>query len=111
RGWRVPPPALARRARPARGGAAALLRGHHPGPPAPLPEPRLEPHALRRHSVQPAEPLPGGDPRGPGQRGRGQPAGGPPPPGVDVRGGGSTVALGRRLVLVAHAGIVDRPAP
>ena len=32
-----------------RGGAPPLLRRHHPGPPAPLPEPRLEPDALRRH--------------------------------------------------------------
>ena len=62
-GGRVPPPALDRRARRAGGGAAPRLRRHHPRPGAPLPEPRVEPHALRRHAVQPAEPLPRRDPR------------------------------------------------
>ena len=36
---------------------------HHPGPGAALPHPRVEPHALRRHAVQPAEPVPRRDPR------------------------------------------------
>ncbi len=34
------------------------LRGHHAGPAATLPHPRLEPNALRQHAVQPAEPVP-----------------------------------------------------
>ena len=62
-GRRVPPPALARRARRARGGAPPRLRRHHPGPRAALPHQRLEPHAVRRHAVQPAEPVPRRDPR------------------------------------------------
>ena len=62
-GRRLPAPALDRRARPARGGAPARLRRHHPGPRAALPHPRLEPHALRVHAVQPAEPVPRRDPR------------------------------------------------
>ena len=73
-GRRLPPPALAHRARPARGGAAARLRGHHPGPPAPLPHPRLEPDTVRRHPVQPAQPLPRRDPRRIDPRRRGSPA-------------------------------------
>ena len=63
RGRRLPPPALPHRARPARGGAAPRLRGHHPGPAAALPHPRVEPHAVRRHAVQPAQPVPRRDPR------------------------------------------------
>ena len=59
----LPPPALAHRARPARGGAAARLRRDHPSPPAPLPHPRLEPDTVRWHAVQPAQPLPRRDPR------------------------------------------------
>ncbi len=68
RGRRLPPPALARRARRARGGAPPRLRRHHPGPRAPLPHPRLEPHAVRLDAVQPAQPLPRRDP---GRAGRG----------------------------------------
>ena len=37
--------------------------GHHPGPRAALPLPRVEPHAVRRHRLLPAEPLPLRDPR------------------------------------------------
>ena len=62
-GRRVPPPALDRRARRDGGGAPPRLRGPHPGPGAPLPHPRVEPHALRRHAVQPAQPVPRRDPR------------------------------------------------
>ena len=47
----------------ARGGAAPLLRRHHPRPRAALPDPRVVPHAVRRHPVQPAEPVPRRDPR------------------------------------------------
>ena len=57
-GGRVPAHAGAHRARRARGGAAPLLRRHHPCPRASLPDPRLVPHAVRRHPVQPAEPVP-----------------------------------------------------
>ena len=46
----------------ARGGAPAGLRRHHPGPRAAVPQPRLEPDAVRLHAVQPAEPVPRGDP-------------------------------------------------
>ena len=42
------------RARRARGGAPARLRRHHPGPRAAVPDPRLEPHAVRLDAVQPA---------------------------------------------------------
>ena len=42
----LPPPALARRSGRARGGAAALLRRHHPGRAPPLPLARLEPDDL-----------------------------------------------------------------
>ena len=42
-GRRLPAPALARRARRARGGAPARVRRHHPRPRAALPHPRLEP--------------------------------------------------------------------
>ena len=69
----LPPPALPGRARRARGGAAALLRRHHPRPPPPLPLARLEPDAVRVHPVQPAQPVPQGDPRPPHRPGRGQP--------------------------------------
>ena len=61
-GRRLPPPALAGRARRARGGAPPLLRRHHPGPTAAVPLPRLEPDAVRVDAVQPAQPLPQGDP-------------------------------------------------
>ena len=61
-GRRVPPPALARRARRARGGAPPRLRRHHPGPRAAVPQPRVEPHAVRLDAVQPAEPVPRRDP-------------------------------------------------
>ena len=62
RGRRVPAPALPRRARRARGGAAPRLRRHHPGP-----ERLYLTHAWSRtlygaHAVQPAEPLPRRDP-------------------------------------------------
>ena len=43
----------------------------------PVPDPRVEPHAVRRHAVQPAQPLPRRDPRRPGTRRRGPPAGQP----------------------------------
>ena len=36
--------------------------GHHPGAEAPPRHPRLDPRAVRRHPVQPAEPLPRRDP-------------------------------------------------
>ena len=64
RGRRVPARARARRPRGARGGAAALLRRHHPGAGAPVPLPRVEPHAVRRDRLLPAEPVPRRDPRG-----------------------------------------------
>ena len=70
-GRRVPAPPCPRRAGRDRGGAAALLRRHHPGPPAPLPHERVEPHALRVHPVQPAEPVPRRDPRRAPAHGRG----------------------------------------
>ena len=54
RGGRVPPPAGPHRARRAGGGAAARLRRHHPGPRAPVPQPRVEPDAVRVDAVQPA---------------------------------------------------------
>ena len=66
RGRRVPARAQPRRPRRARRGAAPLLRRHHPGPRAPLPVPRVEPHAVRRHRLLPTQPVPGRDPRGAG---------------------------------------------
>ena len=68
-GRRVPPPALDRRARRAGGGAAARLRRPHPRPGAAVPHARVEPHALRRHAVQPAQPVPRRDPRASSMRG------------------------------------------
>ena len=59
-----------RRPRRARGGAAPLLRRHHTRAGAPVPVPRVEPHAVRRHRLLPAEPLPARDPRGARARGR-----------------------------------------
>ena len=47
-GRRLPAPALARRARRARGGAAARVRRHHPGPRAAVPHQRMVPDAVRR---------------------------------------------------------------
>src|SRR5262249_31280987 len=64
RGRRVPAHAQPRRAGRARGGAAAVLRGHHARPRASLSVPRVEPHALRSHRLLPAEPVPVRDPRG-----------------------------------------------
>ena len=55
---RVPARAQPRRSRRARGGAAALLRRDHPGAGAAVPVPRVEPDAVRRHRLLPAEPLP-----------------------------------------------------
>ena len=62
-GRRVPPHPRAHRARRAGGGAPARLRRHHPGPGAAVPEPRVEPHAVRLHAVQPAVAVPRRDPR------------------------------------------------
>ena len=75
RGRRLPPPALAGdqgRSR-AGGGAAAGVRRDHPGASASLPDPRRRPVGLGRTPAQPAEPLPGRDPR---------PAGGLAPAGL-----------------------------
>ncbi len=47
----------------ARGGATALLRGHHPGPPLALPLPRLGADAVGPHLPQHPEPVPGRGPR------------------------------------------------
>ena len=74
---RVPARAQPRRSRRARGGTAALLRRHHPGPRAALPVPRVEPDAVRRHRLLPAEPVPRRDPRGAGARCSARPAGAP----------------------------------
>ena len=49
--------------------------GHHPGPGAAVPVPRLVPQPVGPDPVQPAEPVPQGDPRRPGAGCRG----GPPP--------------------------------
>ena len=56
------------RAARARGGAAALLRGHHPGPPLALPHPRLGADAVGPHLPQHPQPVPGRDPRRAGAR-------------------------------------------
>ena len=62
RGGGVPALARARRGRP-RGGAAALLRGHHPRPARPVPH--LRPHAqrVRRPQLRRPEPVHRRDPR------------------------------------------------
>ena len=59
-------PALAQpgRARRARRGTPALLRGHHARAGAAVPLPRVVPEPLRGHRVLPAEPVPARDPRG-----------------------------------------------
>ena len=67
---RLPARAQPRRSRRARGGTPPLLRRHHAGAGAPLPLPRVEPHALRLHRLLPAEPVPRGDPRGARPRAR-----------------------------------------
>ena len=105
-GRRVPPPPLDRRARRDGGGAPARLRGAHPGPAAPLPHPRLEPHPLRRHAVQPAEPVPRRDPRG-AHRGDRAAAGEPQRPGVRVERHGSE--LGRLRVERRRRHVEPRP--
>ena len=56
-GGDLPPLPLAVRAERARGGAPALLRGHHPGPPPPRHLPRLVAHDLGPHPAGHAEPL------------------------------------------------------
>ncbi len=58
----VPALALARRAAPG-GGAAPLLRGHHPGPRQAVPLPRALPHSSRGSGLQDPQPLPGRDPQ------------------------------------------------
>ncbi len=67
-GCRLPAPALARRQGRARagGGEAAGVRGHHPRPGASLPDPGHRPLGLGGTSAQPAQPVPGRDPRSPG---------------------------------------------
>ena len=104
-----------RRARRARGGAPARLRRHHPGPRAAVPHPRLGPHALRRHPVQPAEPLPRRDPREP------RPVGGGEPPGLAAsrrrarpgsgRVGGYGAGRAARRQLRLGRGLGHRPPP
>ncbi len=84
----LPPPAVAGRARRAGGGAPALLRRDHPGPGAAVPDARVEPVAVRVDPVQPAQPVPQGDPRAAHGAGGGEPAaGGRPARGC--RGGGT----------------------
>ena len=68
----LPPCAVPGRPRRARGGAAAVLRGHHPGGAPPLRLPRVEPDDLRTGRSEPAESLPQRDPgRTRPRRGRG----------------------------------------
>ena len=62
-GRRVSAPALARRARRARGGAPPLLRRDHAGARAALPHQRVVPDVVGLDAIQPAEPLPQGDSR------------------------------------------------
>ena len=74
------------------GGAPAGLRRDHPGPGAALPVARLVPQPVGPDPVQPAQPLPPGDPRRPG----GASAGGPPlrRPGLRVRAVGTRSSSG-----------------
>ena len=57
-GRRLSAPSVAHRARPVGGGATPGLRRHHAGAGAPVPQPRVEPDAVRVDAVQPAESLP-----------------------------------------------------
>ena len=99
RGRDLPPPPLARRARRAGGGAPPRLRRHHPGPRAAVPDPRVEPHHLRVHAVQPAQPLPRRDPAAARRVHRGQPA---------LVAGGELVRQRRHHLVGVELG---RPAP
>ena len=110
-GRRVPAPALDRRARRAGGGAPPRLRRHHPGPGAPLPDPRVEPHALRRHAVQPAEPVPRRDPRAPGRGGEGQPRHAPPGQRLGWRGRHATASAATATRSSSGRSRPPRPEP
>ena len=87
----LPPPALPGRARRAGGGAAALLRGHHPGPAVPVPLPRLGADPVGPDLAQHPQPVPGRDPGRAGHATSGWSAG---RPGAG-RGGWSSGRRGR----------------
>ena len=98
RGRGVPALALDRGRRP-RGGAPALLRRHHARQARALHDPRAHAAPLRRARLEPAQPLPRGDPGG-AHRPRGGGAGGGPAVarGRPRRSRGASFALGDDVV-------------
>src|SRR4029453_4758874 len=64
--WRLPALPVDGRPRAAGGRAALGLRGRDPSPPPPVPDPRLGAFVVRRPELQPALPVPVGDPDPPG---------------------------------------------